>query len=428
MRRILFVLLFVSSLAAAQQQPIVRVDVSPEEVTVGESIRLRVTVLVPTWFPKPPVFPSFELANVITRLPPDSSNPTSERIDGDTWSGIIRNYQVYPLAAATFRIGDTRMQITYADPGASPIVTEVAVPDIVFRASVPSGAEQLDPYIAGTRLSIARETDGDLDSLKAGDALVVRTVVELEGLPAIFLPPLPELPDAPGVSVYADEPRLEEGGVAKRTESSTLVFDAGGDFVLPAVTLEWWNLAEGRIEETSLPELTVSVSGPPPVVPGGDSEPIDWRWLLVLAGIAAVLILLAAVVVPRARHWQRDRAERYKASEEHAFRMLKDQSGSKDAKAAYAALIQWLEKLEPGMGPRQFADLYGDEDLKIEVDKLVRSAFAGERPGRQTDSLMQALALARDRCIRRRETGAESSLPQLNPGGPVRPSLTVPVD
>ena len=58
-----------SIFAHAQEQPIVRVEVTPETVSVGESVELKVTVLVPTWLPEPPVFPSFEVPNVQVRLP-----------------------------------------------------------------------------------------------------------------------------------------------------------------------------------------------------------------------------------------------------------------------------------------------------------------------------------------------------------------------
>ena len=76
----------VLSLAEASTgfDPKVRIEIEPETVSVGQSARLRVTVLVPTWFTAPPVYPTFEKVNAITRLPPDSSFPTSERVGGES--------------------------------------------------------------------------------------------------------------------------------------------------------------------------------------------------------------------------------------------------------------------------------------------------------------------------------------------------------
>ena len=113
---ILLVLIVVWPASASTQKPIIRVTAEPEVVPVGEAIALEVTVLVPTWFPKPPGYPPFELANTITRLPPNSSYPTNARIGRDTWSGIVRTYQVYPLAAAIYRLsGQTSLSYLTKD-------------------------------------------------------------------------------------------------------------------------------------------------------------------------------------------------------------------------------------------------------------------------------------------------------------------------
>ena len=177
--------------ARAGDVPIVRVAVEPTVTPVGEPLDLTVTVLVPTWFPGPPVYPSFELANAVTRLPPDSSYPTSERVGGETWSGIVRTYRVYPLLGATYRLSGQTMRVTYADPDTrQPVTQDVAVPEIEFRGEVPAGAASLDPYLAGRELTLTREVEGELDSVEVGDAIALHTVLELDGLPSIFLPPL----------------------------------------------------------------------------------------------------------------------------------------------------------------------------------------------------------------------------------------------
>ena len=174
MRRLLALLLLNFALPGTllgqdPQQPIVRVTLSPESVTVGEAANLQVTVLVPTWFASPPVFPSFEIANAITRLPPDSSFPTSERVGNETWSGIVRDYRVYPLLGATYRMSNQRLQIRYANPGGQPLHAEITIPDIVLRATVPPGAENLQPYIAGRELQLSQTIEGNSTSLQPGD-------------------------------------------------------------------------------------------------------------------------------------------------------------------------------------------------------------------------------------------------------------------
>ena len=175
-------LLLVVLPAWAATEPVVRVAVMPDTVRVGEAAELQVTVLVPTWFTKPPVYPSFELANAITRLPPDSSYPTSERVGRETWSGIVRSYRVWPLLDARYRISGETLTVTFANPGAAPVTAEVEVPEIVLRGIVPDGAAELDPYIAGRSLKLSLEVEGDISGLEAGDALVLTYRAELDGI------------------------------------------------------------------------------------------------------------------------------------------------------------------------------------------------------------------------------------------------------
>ena len=167
----------------AEDTPIVRVVIESDIVQVGETVNVHITVLTPTWFPKPPAYPSFELPNLITRLPPDSSYPISERVNGKTWSGIVRNYQMIPLLGATFVLADQVIDVTYADPATSrPATADVVVPTIEFSAGVPSGAEALKPYLAGQKFTLIREIEGDPAELDVGDALVLRYTAELEGM------------------------------------------------------------------------------------------------------------------------------------------------------------------------------------------------------------------------------------------------------
>ena len=418
MRRVLAVLLLALPVfASAQQDPRVQVEVDPPEVTVGEAATLRVTVLVPTWFPKPPVFPSFELANAITRLPPDSSYPTSERVGRDTWSGIVRNYRIYPLSAGTYRLTDSVMTVTYANPGAEPAVAEVAVPEIVVRSVVPAGAEALDPYIAGTALTLTREVDGDPENLEAGDALVVRHIAELDGLPAIFLPPLGRVPDLPGVSVYADEPVVEDGNVATRTEQFTLVFEAGGEFSLPEVTLEWWSLDRQVTEQASLPALTFAVAGPPLTTSTHDVLNSDWRSQAAIVAAAVLLPLLAAYLLRRAWRSQRRRAAQFRETEEYAFRQVGRVASTNDDRAFYAELVRWLEHSEPALGPRQFARQYGDEALLSRIESLSGSLYAADATHRPDPrEILRLLAPARARRISRAGRLPGHRLPPMNPG------------
>ena len=352
----LVVLLLVSGASAIAREPIVRVSLAPESVAVGESAQMQVTVLVPTWFTKPPVYPSFELANTITRLPPDSSYPISERIGRDTWAGIVRNYRVYPLIGGRFRLGGEGIRVTYANPGSDPVTADVPLPEAPLMAAVPAGAEDLDPYLAGRSLMLTRDVEGDLDSLEAGDAIVVRTVAELDGLPAMFLPPLLPGLALEGATVYADEPVVEDGDVARRTEKVTVVFESGGDFVLPGIELDWWDMVSNGVATSTVPAVSFSVAGPVAVPEAADDAAArDWRaFLIETAGWLAALFV-AWRILRRFAAWAKQRAAERKASEAYAFQQFERACRSGDARKAHHAMLAWLERLEPGLTASSFA-------------------------------------------------------------------------
>ena len=116
LRSLLAVLLFLPVLALAQTGPQVTVTPPEGDIIVGQPVTLRITVLVPTWMPKPPVYPSIEVPDLLVRLPERATTPTSQKVEGETWSGTTRGYRLYPLARGTYEIPGQDMIVTWADP------------------------------------------------------------------------------------------------------------------------------------------------------------------------------------------------------------------------------------------------------------------------------------------------------------------------
>lgn len=292
----------------ATNVPIVRVDVDPKTATVGQPIDLRVTVLSPTWFTKPPVFSNFEIQNAVTRLPPNASFATSERINGATWSGVSRVYKIYPMVAAVYELSGQSVAMTYADPDTNKPVEFVSpIPTFGFTGAVPKGAETLAPFLAGTDLSLTQDVDGETRSIEVGAAIVRTVSVRLEGMPVMFIPQLIDPAAVPGVSAMAREPAIEEkpgerGGpvTSSRTESTTYVFEQGGDLVLPAISYSWWNIETRKIETAAVPKIEISVLMPDPAAGKTAAERIADAVLATprrSLAISAVLILALMAIL-----------------------------------------------------------------------------------------------------------------------------------
>ncbi len=59
--------------AESTAQPLLRASFEKTVAVPGQTLLLEVTILVPTWMPKPPEFPIFDLPDVSVRLPEGSS-------------------------------------------------------------------------------------------------------------------------------------------------------------------------------------------------------------------------------------------------------------------------------------------------------------------------------------------------------------------
>jgi hypothetical protein len=321
------------------------------------------------------------------------------------------------MVAATFRLGSQTVRLQYANPGADPVRAEIPVPEISFRSVVPAGAELLDPYIAGRSLRLMLDVEGDTEALVAGDALVLRYTAELDGLPAMFLPPLSPGLRYEGASVYADEPEVEDGDIARRSETLTLVFEAGGEFGVPEIELKYWNTASGSVETVTTPALSFTVAGPvapPPVTPATMSG-LRWSavalFLASLALAAFVVIHLVRSVGPRVR----EAAGRRRASEKYAFRELDRALHSGKPDIAYRWLLEWLQRLGPGMSTISFARSYGDESLLPGLDALSGHLFGNRGQTVECHRLAAALRDARRRFLAATSPRQRQTLPSMNP-------------
>ena len=415
--RVLALMIFAlaTSAALAQGQPIVRATVSPETVNVGESAELTVTILVPTWFTRPSTYPSFELANAITRLPADSSYNIRERIGNESWPGIVRTYEIYPLLGATYRLSGLSIEVTYANPGGDPRTTAVRIPEVAIRGQVPAGAESLEPYIAGQSLSLRLNVEGELDSLDAGDAVVLEYVAELDGLPAIFIPPLAPGLQLKGVSIYADAPDVEDGPPARRSEKLTLVFDAGGEFSIPGRELEYWNMRSKSVETAAAEGLVISVAGAPVPPPAAEATGTQTPRIVGLIAGSIALLIVAWRGAPALARRYRDAAERRRQTEAYAFARLCKTLNSGNSAAAYRAMLRWAERLGPGMNLRVFAATYGDESLRAAIDALSAGIYGDAERASDSQPFTRQLNVARKRYLDRGAQRRASTLPPLNP-------------
>ena len=137
MRRLLLALLLLAGPALAQTPPtpIVETVLDQSQTVPGQSVTLRLNILVPTWMPNPPELPTFETPNLRVRVPPRGSTAISRQVDGQNWSGISHRYLLTPMVPGQFVLPPQKIELTWADPGGP--ATEMSKPGTLAVSTLP---------------------------------------------------------------------------------------------------------------------------------------------------------------------------------------------------------------------------------------------------------------------------------------------------
>lgn len=331
------------------QDPLIEVEFEENATIPGQPLTLRMTVLVPTWLPKPVVFPSLEAPNILVQLPEGSTGPISRAIEGETWSGVSRRYRLTPMVPGQVQIPAQQMIVTWAEPGKpDPMQKTVTLDPIVIEGRVPDGAENLSPFIGAQELTLTQEVSDAEMPLKAGESITVTLTAKIEGTSAMFLPPLLPVIDLNGVAVYPAEPIIqdkEERGkvTGTRSESVTLVAQSGGGGTFPATELAWFNLSSKDIETASTDGFEVMIDAPPALVQNTNPR------VLAFYGVGAVIALTIGVLAfrrfyPRLRAAQKAHRLHKEASEHWAFAKTVEAAKAQDFDALLRRLDVWAAR------------------------------------------------------------------------------------
>ncbi|MBO6898558.1 MAG: BatD family protein [Shimia sp.] len=402
---------------AQDVQPKLEVTFEENETVPGQPLTLRLTVLVPTFMPDPPVWPDFETPNLMVRLPSKASSPTSKRIDGETWSGISRRYQITPVVPGKFEIPAGEVKVRYrAFEGNDVLEATLPVPAQSVTGVVPEGAEGLDPFVAVENLTLAQTVEGETTGLEAGASFARVIEVKIEGVSPMFLPPVMPEEGLAGLRAYPENPVAEETesrGVVSgsRVEKKVYVVEGGVEGALPEVRLLWFNLKTGKVEEAKAEAIEVQADAP---VLAPSAEPLDVgkvvRWGAAL--VAQLLVVWAFVrwgMPVLRKSWRQVQARRLQIAG-YAYGMLKRAIQKRDLSAAKQTYLRWAQKVP----------LAGQETEKAIEEAFLQIGAARFGTGRVTEEAqawgqLKSLCHRKHRETRYRRDTKTPDLPPLNP-------------
>ncbi len=267
--------------------------------------------------------------------------------------------------------------------------------------------------------------DGRVD---AGVPLTLTLSISASGQPSDALPE-PELPAIAGARVYPDQTQdtNDDSGQwlqGTRTRSFAVVPQRDGTLSLPALTLDWWNVALDHAEQASVPAQTLHVSGvvtapaPPPAAASSPPAPVAptapaahanattgepyWR-AVALASLALWLLAIIAAVTrwllrkrrAASRSTPRERATANAAQPDarDLQRRALDAASRGDAETCEHTLLAWARTFHSDIASAAaLRDALSDAPQRDALDALQRARWQGGDPAATCAAVARAFA------------------------------------
>jgi len=396
---------------------------------------------------------------LIQRLGEDKHYRTTQ--DGKNWEVIERRFALFPQHSGELEINPFTLSAAVVDERQSrgrssndpfdrffsrrPTVQKTARSDAI-RLQVKPVAESLLPWLAARDLRLQENWSEDTDQLRVG-ASVTRTIAIIaDGVSVGQLPPLKPASVA-GIKRYPDQPQTNEqassqGLLSTSSQKFALIPTRAGEFEIPPLEIDWWNISADRMETALLPGRTIKVSGAavaavqptPPAqeeqAPKPENKPtaalpkpddsLD-RWLLASNGILLLLWLVTLFAWWRgmrvrqpspvqAPGTQSDPARR------ELLKMLNRAATEKDGTAARDVILQLAKTIWPDDPPvslTRMADLV-ERAVAEELNSLQRSLYAVDQV--DWDGSLIARALSGLKPQKNTSPSQQSGLKSMYPG------------
>jgi hypothetical protein len=207
---------------------------------------------------------------VIERLDEDKNYQT--QVNGKRYSVVERKYAVYPQTSGAITISPVKFEgqvapdtFSLLDPfGPRPkTVVQMSAPVTLNVKPVPAGFTG-GHWFPAKHVTLTEEWSKDPPVFKVGEPITRTLVLTADGQTSSQLPELPQWVPG-GFRSYPDQPQLKDnknrnGIVGSREEKTALIPNRPGAYVLPAITIPWWNVNTGTMEKATLPQHRITVA------------------------------------------------------------------------------------------------------------------------------------------------------------------------
>jgi len=190
-------------------------------------------------------------------------------IDGTVYSVLERVLAIFPQTSGHLTISpaefEARMRIDGRIAGPKVYRSVPLTVEVLPLQPPPPGYPGAD-WFPARDVQLGEDWSSDADKIRAGVPLTRRITISALGQIETRIPTL-QLPDVDGISFHPGKPALsrqvEHAGIhGIRGEQYALIGTTGGEFVLPAIELPWWDVRESQWRVARLPERTLIILPP----------------------------------------------------------------------------------------------------------------------------------------------------------------------
>lgn len=254
MRVLCVVCLLLSVFNCIAQTPDVSVTVSNKSVYVGQLNQIKVTILVPTWLTKPLYFNEVEDVNLISLNSEKSAYPYSKQIQGKTWSGVIKEFNVIPMKDGQFTITIPPIDVHFMGEHQNTIKHTIAAQTVTFSATIPLKAKSLSPLIIAENITLNEQINAPNPLIK-GSVLERIVTLEISGTSGIFIPELLSEMSSTQIKAYSPNLKVNDRQDARSsalistvTQSQNILLLEDGNINLTGISLNYYQPSSDTVK------------------------------------------------------------------------------------------------------------------------------------------------------------------------------------
>ncbi|BFM14027.1 hypothetical protein R50073_02100 [Maricurvus nonylphenolicus] len=337
-------------------------------VKVGQRVTLAVDILTTTWFTRAPEIQPMTLRGAINLQSQQFGTNYSTNRQGTSYAVQRREITIFPQRAGQFITPSQVAKVWVAGESGERLAEQnVRSEPLVFQVEAISAEETQHEDVTSNLLvaedllisesfepSLATLTEDR--SLYTGDAIIRRVSLKAKGTLGMLIKPL-AWQDIPGVGQQASRAEVSDRTnrgefTGIRVETRSYVFEQDGEFILPAITVYWWDQTQQALSEVSLPQHTITVAQGG-MLSAGDAVAISDEnglrnflqpWMIIAVVALVALLLLSWVGLNLVRLLQR-RYAIYRQGERYKRRVLLKACAHGDRDHIMRSFYGWFDHL-----------------------------------------------------------------------------------